>query len=568
MNTILTTLTTSVLLSSLAAASPTSLATRHGSTPPSASSTTLDASLSAVAMRDVPRSLRRLVAQHVADSRNVGPEWQNAELNGTVNAFFRPDVEGAAYYEFDVSPQGFVIVSSGRHDKPIPHWSHRGDSIAELLEAKAAGKGVYPARFYKLDSFSYAAEDAQGRLLSELGPRPAKIEGLEALRGMTTEQMKNDPNLENLIVRTEWADWNELKLGFEDAYRLLLEIQREPATVAWDFEDSLSENGVRLTAGAEQPIGLVSELRFAQLTGPGADLAELSRTVDGFGLTRLSLRLVTELPPGAMERLAVTVYSEDGEVDVHRFFVRGDAGQHSGTDASGAGGDPASSNWSGWTTRWAGTHGDQAEYAQFNGLFSDGCMIGCGPVAWAMLLAWVDNQAAAGNPRWVGRWGIYRSNGNPSPAPNAVVPLEHQVLLSTYFMIQIYEELETWCFPGGETGTHPGDMIDVNKYLQVRTGARAKTHYYWDWITGSSSTHLRGKIKAQILDFQTPAIIGTGAGITLHYPLAYGFRWRSRENWWGNKVYHSNFYVNQGWGGGGNGWIESDTWFAGILWHM
>jgi hypothetical protein len=72
-----------------------------------------------------------------------------------------------------------------------------------------------------------------------------------------------------------------------------------------------------------------------------------------------------------------------------------------------------------------------------------------------------------------------------------------------------------------------------------------------------------------IRDRKVPAIIGTGW--LKHYPLAYGYRWRSRTVkkcfilCWTETEYQRNFYVNQGWIGSGNGWIGSGTWFAGQL---
>ena len=68
-----------------------------------------------------------------------------------------------------------------------------------------------------------------------------------------------------------------------------------------------------------------------------------------------------------------------------------------------------------------------------------------------------------------------------------------------------------------------------------------------------------------IIDYGTPAIIGTGW--LNHYPLAYGYAWRSRQRcfigcW---TEYSRWFYVNQGWGGSNDGWVSASTWFAGRI---
>jgi len=58
-----------------------------------------------------------------------------------------------------------------------------------------------------------------------------------------------------------------------------------------------------------------------------------------------------------------------------------------------------------WNYFWAGNSGDQPAYNQFTW---SGCAVGCGPIAWAILFAWGDRQAAGGNAYWAGRNGLYR----------------------------------------------------------------------------------------------------------------------------------------------------------------
>jgi len=50
--------------------------------------------------------------------------------------------------------------------------------------------------------------------------------------------------------------------------------------------------------------------------------------------------------------------------------------------------------------------------------------------------------------------------------------------------------------------------------------------------------------------------------------LAYGYAWSRRPAAWyepGDWVYDIRFYVNNGWGGSGNGWVPASTWFAGEI---
>ena len=70
-----------------------------------------------------------------------------------------------------------------------------------------------------------------------------------------------------------------------------------------------------------------------------------------------------------------------------------------------------------------------------------------------------------------------------------------------------------------------------------------------------------------IIDTKTPVIIGTGW--LSHYPLAYGYKFRSRKVkacklcWWTKTEHERYFFVNQGWGGNNNGWVPASTWFVG-----
>src|SRR5262245_49727777 len=75
---------------------------------------------------ELPAALRRRALRHVehAAQGGVAPEWIGARL-GRVRALARPGAGDAAYYEVEVrgatgEPTGFVVLSSGPHDVPIP----------------------------------------------------------------------------------------------------------------------------------------------------------------------------------------------------------------------------------------------------------------------------------------------------------------------------------------------------------------------------------------------------------------------------------------------------------------
>jgi hypothetical protein len=122
------------------------------------------------ALGGVPAPTRAVAAAHLARVRGseMAPSWsEHAELSGPAVALYRPDIEGPAYYEVGVNEGGFIVVATGAHDVPVPHFDDRGVRPTEALAAQSSGRPI--ARYYKLDVLSYAAEDAAEELVAELG---------------------------------------------------------------------------------------------------------------------------------------------------------------------------------------------------------------------------------------------------------------------------------------------------------------------------------------------------------------------------------------------------------------
>jgi hypothetical protein len=109
-------------------------------------------------------------------------------------------------------------------------------------------------------------------------------------------------------------------------------------------------------------------------------------------------------------------------------------------------------------------------------------------------------------------------------------------------------------------------MERAREYLLGRTGARLDTNFC---PFGCTLDSLRDCAKSSIINRDTPAVIGTD--FLAHYLLAY--RYRYRNEYWNSgrrRVGHAQheFYVNQGWGGGGvavHSWVPGSTWFCGEL---
>ena len=204
--------------------------------------------------------------------------------------------------------------------------------------------------------------------------------------------------------------------------------------------------------------------------------------------------------------------------------------------------------------------GPQPKYDQFG---YGGCLVGCGPVAWAMLFCWADIQAGSGNPYWTESWGLYRQNGDYGT--DVVAPTSQDAGVENVIR-QIHNAVGTFCM-GASGATWPWNMGDAAKYLSGRTGAWLDTEYdhfgrdcddCHDWAIDS------------IVNRRTPAVIGTGW--LNHYPMATAYARQTRivRLKWGSfsfNMYVTDevFYVNNGWGGAGNEWVDAGTWFVGEL---
>jgi hypothetical protein len=74
--------------------------------------------------------------------------------------------------------QGFIIVASGPHDFPIPHWSLERPPISAQLATAAERGGGAIDRITKIDSLAYVAEAKDGALIGQVGQMPALLAGL------------------------------------------------------------------------------------------------------------------------------------------------------------------------------------------------------------------------------------------------------------------------------------------------------------------------------------------------------------------------------------------------------
>ncbi len=549
-------------------------------------------------INQIPNELLLRAAQLLEDVRNdesVAPGWARAQLSDEITPIYRPDLpelgHKPAYYNIPVKPAGFIVVSTGDHDFPIPHWNFTGQSPVQYLTEKAAKLGKKANRFYKLDALSYIAEDQENQQVADLGDFPRKALGIqrewfnqeelsetivvvpESKEGEKVESDVRISGPQKFEINFEkWESWQEYKEKSAETNAVLNQALRYDANKEWEIIALTQEYGELLAAGDSYQLAILPNKQAPEfkLEGKGAQFVKvelLERSKEGLPLV-IDIKVV-DVPSDVEASFDLHLIYPESKVSKSMKFVIATKKQiaelpqfNSELDALKL--RNVRGGWSSWNTFWAGSHNDQRWYSQiskkeFNN--SSNCASGCGSTAWAMLFGWGDYRASINNSGWQHRWGLYRENGGYGS--NAIAPKNmDQGIRNVSWEIRNY--ISTFCWDG-QGATAPWNMSDAYKYLQGRTGATLKTNYN---VLGISTSGLRNRARDSIVNRRVPAIIGTGW--FKHYPLAYGYQWRRKRvhfafwSWW---EYQRKFYVNQGWGGSGNGWISARTWFVGQLYH-
>lgn len=548
-------------------------------------------------INEIPNELLLRAAQLLEDVRNdenSAPGWARAQLSDEITPIYRPDLpelgHKPAYYEIPVKPSGFIIVSTGDHDFPIPHWNFTGQSPVQYLTEKAKKSGKKANRFYKLDALSYIAEDQENQQVADLGDFPRKAIGIQkewfnqeelsetivvVPESKDGEKVESDVRISGPqkfeINFEKWESWQEYKEKSAETNAVLNEALRYDASKEWEIIALTQEYGELLAAGDSYQLAILPNKQIPEfkLEGKGAQFVKvelLERSKEGLASV-IDIQVV-DVPSDVEASFDLHLIYPEGELYKPRKFVIATKQQIAELPEYNSEQDSVKvrnvRGWSSWYTFWAGNDNDQRLYSQipknsFNN--SSNCASGCGATAWAMLFGWGDYRASINGSGWQHRWGLYRENGGYGS--NAIAPENmDQGIRNVSWEIRNY--ISTFCWDG-QGATAPWNMSKAYKYLQGRTGATLRTNYN---VLGISTSGLRNRARDSIVNRNVPAIIGTGW--FKHYPLAYGYKWRRKRVhflWWSWWDYQRKFYVNQGWGGSGNGWISASTWFVGQLYH-
>ncbi len=308
-----------------------------------------------VSFDEVPLEVRRRAARHLEAVRGtpMAPGADGARLGDEACPVYRPDVKGVAYWELEVvgvkaatrrgtngrpgrSDRGFVVVSTGAHDVPVPHWSVELEPPSRTLEAQADGKGV--AKVVKLDTLAYVGEDARGTYLTHIGQFPpmpsrvpktlAKERPLSSLESHPAAASKSDRRVAKQEVKltraraprpalSAWKSWGQAKKQYASAYRLHLGALRAHAAPAWQIEALVAKLGEGIHEGERLVVPLLKSGK-AELAGDGVASVRI-RMLDR---TPPAVELVAGGAPEQKEQeFQLRLSYEDGSAETLTFFV-------------------------------------------------------------------------------------------------------------------------------------------------------------------------------------------------------------------------------------------------------
>jgi len=346
----------------------------------------------AIEQAKVSTAIRRRAAQHLESIRGtpMAPFADAATLSDEVWPIYRPDLEDVAYYEFTIelgsnarrlatsaaalsallaaerdSPrllrkrpaagakilrsqgtggQGFVVVASGPHDFPIPHWSLERAPVSAQLVAAAQESGGAVERIIKVDSLAYVAESRDGSLVAQIGQLPALLAGLphdlsranveiSTLLAEPSADVPNDDMAEGVehqekreggappdLKPIEFDGWPAFRERYADSFGPYLDDLRRRAAGAWEIEGLIEEFGEGIHVGQSHRIALLHPEAVVDLGGAGASLVKAH--IDEWGG---AAALVLDVPQGtAIDQevdLDVDIRYPDGATERLRFFL-------------------------------------------------------------------------------------------------------------------------------------------------------------------------------------------------------------------------------------------------------
>ncbi len=514
-------------------------------------------------------------------------EWGAVRLANEVIPMYDPAVDEGktpAYMEFKViaadvptvgdpsgltpapvrRDRGFIQVSLTENDFPVVAWSTRGKTLVEKLREHAGMAHIKPMVF---GAGLMVGETRDGKMAATWGsmlsrPHPDLMQFSNflgsSLYDSETGESNRTPALPLEAPLDSYASYRDMKEDYvaNDFYRDARQRKAEVARIDWLFARGATFPHLKVAAGETTTEFAGREVRGATLHVPDEQRIALLTALGSEGL-----RIEGLSRGGGMLHVQFDAVDEYFTLEV---------GDPTGVgDPSGLLAAPLTAEepfLPGWrTTKFvsAGTKDDQCWYHNFQSLdFGGGGVgndVGCGPVAWTMLMGWWDHKGVpvSFKPRYYGS-GIDNWQLGLADAPREN---------DNYVRSMMRDFRQHWIDPlycnnfTGDCGTPPDKMVEGPDYfasalkapynavyllfLQKKLLGHSYTiNYSWTSFNGIND---HNKLARESIEKGWPSIMGIG--FLKHYIVAYGYKEQYFELLPG-KYYWSRAFLECNWGDG------------------
>lgn len=434
---------------------------------------------------------------------------------------------------------GYILISATDEDFPVAEFATEGPTPCERLARLAKTSRINVVRY---GPTFLAAEDEQGRLLATDGATPFKvdpdifaIDGAEWIGNSDTGQDQG-PRVLPTLEAPHYRSYLEFKEDFASnpTYRQFAQIRKVRAKLEWDVLRGRSPEGISVRTG--QTLRILTTL-------PPTPSPEISFVTDDDGLV---LQTAASTQGGVLltggRTGDGTLFVRQGSQEF-RYLVK-----VTGAAGGRAAGDIVESAF--W---YAGDWSMQPKYYQLKrDRWCD--LVGCGPVAWAMLFAWFDRN-------WGVEWAFRGEGNGVAPPPDMSTSSNRQKIIEAYD--ELHEYCDVICNPFGDDGaTYPPDMTDGFKSYTFISALPQFIGRSWHTNSITGTWPDAGALRSRdAIKNGYPAV--TGLGWLWHYVLAYGYAYEKIDSGFGYVYTKRYIKCNMGWNGASPRWYNLlDTFYA------
>jgi hypothetical protein len=498
---------------------------------------------------------------------DVYPVYDKASNRGVTPAFLEfkvmrnlpvPDRSGFPrnFSEDCTKPDaGSLFIALTDIEAPQLESSNEGPAVTEKLWELARRRDV---KIFRFGADFFAAEDMAGNLVANFGTQPFKPDpGLvtelteplvwEGDDELGTDSRPERPNIPVGVYQNYIDFCNDYLTN--PVYQKLRERRAVRAKLEWNVERGVMPEIITLKVGEEQvilPEKMIREFNF-DTEDETATVRVLPAEFNEPGL---------KLAGAAVGQGILNVIDSDGVLTSFAVQV--------GDPSMPGPRSPRGTFEPGWQTvveTYVGDRSNQVRYVQMKSSDWPG-YVGCGPNAWAMLLAWYEREkglsAAFGN--FATNDAPYEYLGDPGPAHGALKP--------------VVKTLRTFCGTFDDpfsdaSPTMPGEMPDgVLAYTSFPTmagmlkrGWQARWSDLFQTLNGGGGAI---EVRTAVKNGRCACV---GLGNYWHYGVAYGYLYQEYKLVENQPPMFTRrrLRVNMGWGNGDGNWKWRDfydTFFA------